>query len=70
MVTSLPSLSLSLSVSLSLSHRKYLKHNIGSASALPIISFVLVLKKEEDVTCVELALDVQMNSASGVECSQ
>ena len=33
------------------------------------ISFVLVLKKEEDVTCVELALDVQMNSASGVECS-
>ena len=38
MVTSLPSLSLSLSVSLSLSHRKYLTHNIGSASALPIIS--------------------------------
>ena len=43
MVTSLPSLSLSLSVSLSLSlslslsHRKYLTHNIGSASALPII---------------------------------
>ena len=31
------SLSLSLSVSLSLSHRKYLTHNIGSASALPII---------------------------------
>ena len=28
---------LSLSVSLSLSHRKYLTHNIGSASALPII---------------------------------
>ena len=39
MVTSLPSLSLCLSVSLSLSlsHRKYLTHNIGSASALPII---------------------------------
>ena len=39
MVTSLPSLSvsLSLSLSLSLSHRKYLTHNIGSASALPII---------------------------------
>ena len=42
MVTSLPSLSLSLSlsVSLSLSHRKYLTHNIGSASALPIIACV------------------------------
>ena len=45
MVTSLPSfslslslsVSLSLSLSLSLSHRKYLTHNIGSASALPII---------------------------------
>ena len=37
MVTSLPSLSVSLSLSLSLSHRKYLTHNIGSASALPII---------------------------------
>ena len=34
-VTSLPSVSVSLS--LSLSHRKYLTHNIGSASALPII---------------------------------
>ena len=50
MVTSLPSLSLSLSLylslSLSLSHRKYLTHNIGSASALPIIYrlvFVLFL---------------------------
>ena len=31
------SLSLSLYLSLSLSHRKYLTHNIGSASALPII---------------------------------
>ena len=33
MVTSLPSL-------LSLSHRMYLTHNIGSASALPIIGHV------------------------------
>ena len=43
MVTSLPSfsLSLSLSVSLSLSHRMYLTHNIGSASALPIIQLQL-----------------------------
>ena len=31
------SLSLYLSLSLSLSHRKYLTHNIGSASALPIL---------------------------------
>ena len=38
LVTSHPSLSVSLSLSLSLSHRKYLTHNIGSASALPIIS--------------------------------
>ena len=37
MMTSLSSISLSLSVSLSLSHRAYLTHNIGSASALPII---------------------------------
>ena len=42
-VTSLPSvplslcLSFSLSLSLSLSHRAHLTHNIGSASALPII---------------------------------
>ena len=35
-VTSLPSLSLSL-LSLSLSHQAHLTHNIGSASALPII---------------------------------
>ena len=39
MVTSLPSISLSLSVSLSLSHQTYLTHNIGSASALPIIPY-------------------------------
>ena len=37
MVTSRPSFSLSLYLSLSLSHRVYLTHNIGSASALPII---------------------------------
>ena len=42
MVTSLPSHSLpSLSLSLPLSHRKYLTHNIGSASALPIIQYLL-----------------------------
>ena len=43
MVTSLPSFSLSLylSLSLSLSHRMYLTHNIGSASALPIIEDIL-----------------------------
>ena len=51
MVTSLPSFSLSLSLcislslSLSLSHRMYLTHNIGSASALPIIN-----KKEKNIT--------------------
>ena len=39
MVTSLSSHSLpSLSLSLSLSYREYLTHNIGSASALPIIN--------------------------------
>ena len=43
MVTSLPSLSISLSVSLPLSHRKYLTHNIGSASALPIIPVDLIM---------------------------
>ena len=32
------SLSLSLSLSVSLSHRAHLTHNIGSASALPIIN--------------------------------
>ena len=37
MMTSLPSISLSLCISLSLSRRAYLTHNIGSASALPII---------------------------------
>ena len=44
MMTSLPSisfsLSLSVSLSLSLSHRAYLTHNIGSASALPIIALI------------------------------
>ena len=38
MVTSLPSFSLCISPSLSLSHRMYLTHNIGNASAFPIIS--------------------------------
>ena len=42
MVTSLPSLSVSLSLSLSLSHRAHRAHNIGSASALPIISTVIL----------------------------
>ena len=37
MVTSLPSHYFRLTLSLSLSHRLYLTHNIGSASALPII---------------------------------
>ena len=37
MVTSLPSVSLCIS----LSHRKYLMHNIGSASALPIITNIV-----------------------------
>ena len=50
MVTSLPSLSvcisLSLSLSLSLSHRKYLTHNIGSASALPIILMISETKND------------------------
>ena len=56
MVTSLPSISLSLSLSLSLcislslslflSHQKYLTHNIGSASALPIIDcYQLLLER-------------------------
>ena len=43
MVTSLPSFSLSLSLCISLSHRMYLTHNIGSASALPIIHSFLFL---------------------------
>ena len=37
MVTSLPSISLSLFLSLYLSHRAYLTHNIGNASAFPIM---------------------------------
>ena len=67
MVTSLPSFSLSLSLylslslSLSLSHRKYLTHNIGSASALPIIGsasalpiIVLVPRVETLASCPRL----------------
>ena len=37
-------LSLSVSLSLSLSHRAYLTHNIGSASALPIIMWGIWMK--------------------------
>ena len=57
MVTSLPSLSLCLylSLSLSLSHRKYLTHNIGSASALPIIQRERE-RDGSDVTLVALKL--------------
>ena len=43
MVTSLPSFSLCISLSLSVSHRMYLTHNIGSASALPIIMYELAV---------------------------
>ena len=39
------SLSLSLSLCISLSHRLYLTHNIGSASALPILIFLFFLFK-------------------------
>ena len=59
------SVSLSLSLSLSLSHRKYLTHNIGIASALPIIKSpsptvwfeesvvgdILNMTKELEATC-------------------
>ena len=49
---------LSLSLSLSLSHRKYLTHYIGSASALPII------QREKDGSDVPLvALKLAMNFA-------
>ena len=51
MVTSLPS----LSVCISLSHRKYLTHNIGSASALPIIQREREIDGS-DVTSVALKL--------------
>ena len=42
------SLSLSLCISLSLSHRMYLTHNIGSASALPIIQRERELERERE----------------------
>ena len=42
MVTSLPSVSLSLSLSLTHTHRAHLTQNIGSASALPITTLMLV----------------------------
>ena len=54
MVTSLPSFSLSLSLYLSLSHRMYLTHNIGSASALPIIGKRLCVRLLE-VTNMQLS---------------
>ena len=66
MVTSLPSLSLSLSlsVSLSLSHRKYLTHNIGSASALPIILVVDPLISKKPAQCIlDWPLEQFMTSA-------
>ena len=50
------SVSLSLSLSLSLSHRKYLTHNIGSASALPIIQ-----TDGSDVTIVALKLAMSLH---------
>ena len=54
MVMSLPSFSLclSLSLSLSLSHRMYLTHNIGSASALPIIVPLLTFLQETQAVIV------------------
>ena len=55
MVTSLPSFSLSLSLCISLSHRMYLTHNIGSASALPIIQTERE-RDGSDVTIVVLKL--------------
>ena len=57
MVTSLPSfslslcISLSLSLSLSLSHRMYVTHNIGSASALPIMSCYRFRQRDCKCTC-------------------
>ena len=51
MVTSLPSFSLYLSLCISLSHRMYLTHNIGSASALPIIGSAEALP----ILCVKYA---------------
>ena len=68
MVTSLPSLSLSLSVSLSLSlslslsHRKYLTHNIGSASALPIIKVLVYIGVIGQREHKERALFFSLNS--------
>ena len=63
-VTSLPSFSLSLSdtVSLSLSHRMYLTHNIGSASALPIIQTERERETQRDGSDVTIvALKLAMN---------
>ena len=67
MVTSLPSLSLylSLSLSIALSHRMYLTHNIGNASAFPIILakklFISIIAKLHACTVysVETPLNVK-----------
>ena len=61
MMTSLPSISLSLSLCISLSHRAYLTHNIGSASALPIIflipHFRIVKKISQEFDLVKNCFD-------------
>ena len=50
------SLSLCLYLSLSLSHRKYLTHNIGSASALPIIITIIIIIIITLTWCVSLCI--------------
>ena len=66
MVTSLPSFSLSLSLCISLSHRMYLTHNIGSASALPIISSLASYGRPSDQqkTVMARAMDESLGSCS------
>ena len=56
MVTSLPSFSLSLS------HRKYLTHNIGSASALPIINRGVV---DQPFSHLHVYFSAKMKKAKG-----
>ena len=73
MVTSLPSYSLpslSLSLSLSLSHREYLTHNIGSASALAIISRYVFVSVEtmspwRYPACLRPCLDIALDNWTG-----
>ena len=60
LVTSLPSLS--VCISLSLSHRKYLTHNIGSASALPIISLCCASASTTQSTHVQFCDDSVTNA--------